>query len=64
MASLVRRGEVKFIIKLLVKIAPWSFLIASIKEIGWSIAIETDKEIVEGLTIGTDDYIDRHIPEE
>ena len=53
----------KFIVKLLVMIAPWCFLVASIKELGWGISIE-DNEIVEGLVIGTDEYIDRHIPEE
>jgi len=55
---------VKFIIGLLVKIAPMHFLIASIKEIGWGISVEDNRGIVEGLVIGTDDYIDRHVPEE
>ena len=54
----------KLIVKLLVKIAPWYFLIASIKEIGWGISMENNGEMVEGLTIGTDDYIDRHVPKE
>jgi len=54
---------VKLIIKLLVKIAPLQFLIASIAEIGWDVAIE-ERDIVEGLVAGTDDYINRHIPEE
>ena len=53
----------KYIIKFLVKLAPWHFLIASIKVIGWDVAVE-DEEIVQGLVIGTADYIDRHIPEE
>jgi len=53
----------RLLVKFLVKVAPWEFLIASIKEIGWGISIETDSEVVDGLTIGTDDYIDRHINE-
>ena len=53
----------RYVLRLLVKISPWHFLIASVGEIGWGISIEEDKEIVEGLVIGTDDYIDRHIPE-
>lgn len=51
----------KRLVKLLVKIAPLYFLIASVSEMGWNIAVE-DSEMVEGLTIGTNDYIDRHIP--
>jgi len=54
----------KYIIKLLVKIAPWQFLIASIREIGWGISVEDNDEMVTGLVIGTDDFIDSHIPEE
>ena len=51
----------KYLIRLLVKIAPWDFLVASISEIGWDVAIETDTKIVEGLTIGTSEYMDRHL---
>ena len=55
----------KVIIKLLVKLAPWYFLIASIGEMGWGVSVEgKGDETVEGLVIGTDDYIDRHIPKE
>ena len=54
----------KYIVRLLVKIAPWSFLLAAIREIGWDIAVKDDEEIVQGLVIGTEEYIDRHIPEE
>lgn len=53
---------VLFMVYLLVKIAPWCFLIASIRAIGWGIAIEKDRDEVEGLTIGTGDYMGRHIP--
>jgi len=53
----------RLIVKLLVKIAPWHFLIASIRKIGWGISVETDGEVVDGLVIGTDDYINRHINE-
>ena len=48
------------LVKLLVKISPIHFLIASVGEMGWDVAIENDREIVEGLTIGTEEYIDRH----
>ncbi len=54
----------RFIIKILVKLAPFQFLIASVAEIGWGISVEDKDEMVQGLVIGTDDYIDRHIPEE
>ena len=50
----------KFIIKFLVKIAPWYFLIASIERIGWGIVVEDTDEIVRGLVIGTDDYLESH----
>ena len=53
-----------FIVKLLVRIAPMHFLIASIEAMGWGISVETDKEMVEGLVIGDDDFIERHIPKE
>ena len=56
----------RILVRLLVKIAPWHFLIASIREIGWGISVEKgeEDEIVQGLIMGTDDYIDRHTPEE
>ena len=52
------------IVRLLVKISPYHFLIASVKELGWGVSVETDREMVEGLVIGTDEYIDRHIPKD
>ena len=54
---------IRFLIKQLVKISPFEFLIASVAEIGWSVSVEVC-ENVEGLVIGTEEYIDRHIPEE
>ena len=48
------------LIKLLVKITPLHFLLASIKEIGWSVVLKEDGEFVDGLVIGTKDYIERH----
>jgi len=53
----------KYLVKLLVKIHPLCFLIASVHEMGWGVAVEKDRDICEGLVIGTDDYIDRHIEE-
>ncbi len=57
----------KYLIKLLVKIAPWSFLIASLAEIGWGVVIEegdNDEELVQGLVVGTEEYIKKHTEKE
>ncbi len=53
----------KYLIGLIVRLAPMHFLIASASAMGWGMAVETSKELVEGLVIGTDDYIDRHTKE-
>ncbi len=50
----------KYLIQLIVRLAPMHFLIASVSAMGWGISFETDFDLVEGLVIGTDDYIDRH----
>ena len=55
---------IRFIVRLLARIAPWDCLIACIRESGWAVAIETDRDSVEGLVIGTGEFIDRHVPEE
>ncbi|MCK5019554.1 MAG: hypothetical protein KAS32_21015 [Candidatus Peribacteraceae bacterium] len=54
----------KYVVRLLVKINPLYFLIASVGEMGWGISVEENDELVEGLVIGIDAYLDRHIPEE
>ena len=51
-------------IKLLTKLAPWHFLIASIAEIGWGLIARNDNgedDLVDGLIIGTDEFINKHL---
>ncbi len=52
----------RYLIGLIVRLAPMHFLIAAASAMGWGIAVETSKELVEGLTMGNDKYIDRHTP--
>ena len=51
------------IIKLLVKICPLHFLIASVAEMGWDVCMKntTDGDIVEGLVVGESQFINRYL---
>lgn len=44
-----------FIVKLLVWISPWDFLVTSITEMGWEISVKKGR--VQGLVIGTEEYV-------
>jgi hypothetical protein len=56
----------RYIIKLLVKISTFDFLIAAIQQLGWDVAVpkETDddeNELINGLIIGRTEYVERII---
>jgi hypothetical protein len=50
-----------YIIKLLVRIAPFDFLVASVLEMGWDIAVPKGEggDAVPGLVVGNDEYIEK-----
>ena len=48
-----------FIVKLLVKISPLHFLLASVKEMGWGVSVE-NKKVVSGLVVGTKEFMERY----
>ena len=49
------------IIKLLVRISTFDFLIAAIQELGWDIAIPegNDEDFVTGLVAGNTEYVEK-----
>jgi hypothetical protein len=50
----------KSIIKFLVSLSPWAFMVASVKTIGWDIAVYTEQEepqMVKGAIIGKGDFV-------
>ncbi len=48
------------LIKLLVRLAPLEFLVASIAFMEWTIAFNEDKGLVDGLIIGSDKFVDKY----
>lgn len=48
---------VRVIVRFLVRLYPWRFLIASIKEIGWDVSLSSKEKFIQGMVIGTRDYI-------
>ena len=56
-----RRVIMSWLIKAIVRLAPFPFLIASLSAIGWDVMVksEDDKE-VDGLIIGKTEFVNRY----